>query len=119
MPEILILTKPASKELVESYARAWFGDMVKVVIDVERGVLALGGDLHADGEQLLLADGSGQKHLWGANVFPFRDAKDRLEYTALINIRPAQGNRSMEVQSVLLRQEMAAIVDKLLPREAP
>jgi hypothetical protein len=28
-----------------------FGDMIKFVVDVERGVIAIGGELHADAEQ--------------------------------------------------------------------
>jgi Protein of unknown function (DUF5674) len=116
VPEILIVREPIPAETVEAYARAWFGDMVKIVIDVERELLALGGELHADGEELLLAEGSLQKDIWGANVYPFRDPADRLEHTALINIRPAHGNRSMEVESPVLRGKIAAIADRLLER---
>ncbi len=31
-----------------------FEDMVKYVVDVERGLIAIGGEMHVDGEQLLL-----------------------------------------------------------------
>ncbi len=36
--------------------------------------------------------------LWGANYYPGRGVDGCIEYTSLINIRPAQGNRSMLVQ---------------------
>ena len=69
----------------------FFEDMVKYVVDVERGVLAVGGEMHSDAEQVLLEDGSRQADLWGANYYPGRGREECIEYTALINIRPAQG----------------------------
>jgi hypothetical protein len=42
------------RRLVDLY----FEDMVKYVVDVERGIAAVGGEMHADAEQLLLEDGS-------------------------------------------------------------
>lgn len=93
---------------------AYFGDMVKVVVDVERKIIALGGQLHADAELVLLEDGSEQEDLWGANYFPGRGQTDCIEYTALINIRPAQGNRSMEVQDLETRSELRRIIFALV-----
>jgi predicted oxidoreductase len=62
----------------------FFGDMVKIVVDVRRRVAAVGGELHADAEQVLLAQGSAQADLWGANYYPGRGPDGCLEYTALI-----------------------------------
>ena len=84
----------------------YFEDMVKYVVDVERGVIGLGGEMHADAEQLLLEDGSRQADLWGANYYPGRGREDSIEYTSLINIRPAAGNRSMEIQDPALRERV-------------
>jgi hypothetical protein len=84
----------------------YFEDMVKYVVDVERGVIGLGGDMHADAEQLLLEDGSRQADLWGANYYPGRGREGSIEYTSLINIRPAAGNRSMEIQDPALRERV-------------
>lgn len=117
-PPILIVREPIPRARVEEYAHVWFGDMVKIVADLQRRILSLGGELHADGEKLLLADGSRQDDLWGANVFPFRPTASRLEFTALINIRPRQSNRTMEVQDPTLREAIRAIVAILLPTGA-
>ena len=84
----------------------YFEDMVKYVVDVERGVIGLGGDMHADAEQLLLEDGSRQADIWGANYYPGRGREGSIEYTSLINIRPSAGNRSMEIQDPGLRQRV-------------
>jgi len=84
----------------------FFEDMVKYVVDVARGVAAVGGEMHADAEQVLLEDGSRQADLWGANYYPGRGREECIEYTSLINIRPAAGNRSMEIQDEGVRDRV-------------
>jgi len=81
----------------------FFEDMVKYVVDVGRGVAAIGGEMHADAELVLLEGGSRPADLWGANYYPGRGREECIEYTSLINIRPAQGNRSMEIQEPAVR----------------
>ena len=81
-----------------------FEDMVKYVIDIERKVAAVGGELHADAEEVLLENGSRQSDLWGANYYPGRGADECIEYTSLINIRPSQGNRGMVVEDPGIRE---------------
>jgi hypothetical protein len=62
--------------------------MVKIVVDLRRRTLAGGGEMHADCEALLLAEGSEQGDLWGANWYPF---EQQIEFESLINIRPRLG----------------------------
>jgi len=64
---VLVRERLPSPELARLVGR-FFGDMVKYVVDLERGVAAVGGDLHADAEALLLEDGSRHDDLWGANT---------------------------------------------------
>lgn len=90
----------------------FFNSMVKIVIDIEKELIALNAELHADLEALLLEQGSNQKHLWGANIY-FENPYE-IEFTSLINIRPAQGNKSMEVQDEKIKQKMLEIVKKLI-----
>src|SRR3990172_11943487 len=108
-PDIVVANSrlPAA-ELKRLLAR-FFEDMVKYVVDVERGIAAVGGELHADAEALLLEDGSSQEHLWGANYYPGRGPDGCIEYTSLINIRPSQGNPSMVVQDEGVRVRMRDI----------
>jgi len=105
-PGIVILRERIDSAELERLVLLYFEDMVKYVVDVERGVVGLGGEMHADAEQLLLENGSRQADLWGANYYPGRGRDGCIEYTALINIRPAQGNRSMEIQDPALRQRV-------------
>lgn len=96
---------------IKELALETFGDMAKAVIDIERKVIAVGGELHADAESLLLQDGSKQSNLWGINLYPDNPADELIEYTSLINIRPAVGNRSQEIQDLLIRQQIKSIID--------
>jgi Protein of unknown function (DUF5674) len=101
---IHILTKKISRVELKTIAQESFEVMVKAVVDVEKGVLALGGELHADANAALLARGSEQKDLWGINLYPDKKLEDWIEYIALINIRPATGNRSMEIKDPQIRK---------------
>jgi hypothetical protein len=89
------------------------------VVDVERAVVAVGGELHADAEALLMSEGSRQSDLWGANYYPGRGEAECIEYTALMNIRPAQNNPSMEVQDPGLRHRIRDITHRLIGRGGP
>ena len=92
----------------------YFRDMVKYVVDVRRRVAAVGGELHADGELLLLDEGSKQGDLWGANYYPGLGKERCIEYTALINIRPSRDNRSMEIQDANKREQVRELTFELI-----
>ena len=113
-PTIVILQRRIKRSELARLVKAHFGDMVKVVVDLRRQVVAVGGELHADAEQLLLEQGSRQADLWGANYYPGRGAEGCLEYTALINIRPSQGNPAMEIQDNETREAVRLIVEQLV-----
>jgi len=87
------------------------GSYVKLAVDVRREVLAGGGELHADCEQVLLEDGSRQEDIWGADWLPF---SQEVQFEALINIRPRQNNFSMTIQDAAIRERVETIVRRLL-----
>jgi hypothetical protein len=91
-----------------------FVEIMKIVVDVKRGILAIDGDMHADLENLLLKSGSQQADLWGANIYPMKGKNDNIEFTSFINIRPSQGNRGMEVKDPGIQALILSIVNKLL-----
>jgi len=84
---------------------------IKLAVDVERNILAGGGEYHADCEEVLLEDGSRQEDIWGADWYP---EHRKVEFGALINIRPHQGNRSMEIEDPKLRDRIETITRALL-----
>ena len=85
--------------------------MVKVVADIKRGVLSLGCEFHIDCAEELREDGAVYENLWGANVY-FKDK--RIDFVSLINIRPAAGNRSMEIKDVAVKACVESVIKKLL-----
>ncbi len=107
---IILLREAATPDQVAQMLADWEA-LIKVVVDIRRGILAGGGEMHADGETLLLADGSQQEDLWGANWYP---ASREIRFEALINIRPRHGNRRMQVESETTRHKMEAIIRRVL-----
>jgi hypothetical protein len=84
---------------------------IKLAVDVERGILAGGGAMHVDCESVLLDDGSVQEDVWGADWNP---VTQEVSFESLINIRPRQGNRSLEVTDPQLRTRIAKVTRDLL-----
>ena len=97
-------------------ARRTFGSMVKAVVDVERGIMAVDAELHADEEAVLLEAGSEQDNLWGINLYPGVAGEDWLEFDSMINIRPWQDNRTRAVNDPELRDRIRRVVGRLVTR---
>src|SRR5690242_15145242 len=112
--EIRIVREPLPRHEFAAMARARFGDMVKAVVDVSRGVMAVSGELHSDEEALLLEDGSRQSDLWGINLYPDESGPDWIEFDSMINVRPSQGNRSRGVEDDSIRAAIRRIVQNLV-----
>ena len=87
------------------------GTYVKVAVDISRGVLAGGGEMHADCESVLLDDGSNQEDVWGADWYP---SKQQVAFESLINIRPRQGNRSYKIEIPDVRKRVEEVARNLL-----
>jgi hypothetical protein len=111
---IEVLSGPTTRARLSAIAAGQFGDMVKAVIDVERGVMAIGGELHSDEEAALIDDGSAQEHLWGVNLYPAEPDDAWIEFDSMINVRPSQGNRSRTVEDRVLRDRIRQIVTGLV-----
>ena len=107
---IYLIRERATKEQIEEMLEL-LGSYIKLAVDIERGILAGGGELHSDCEAVLLEDGSRQADVWGADWYPL---PQEVGYESLINIRPRQNNRSMEIQDPVIRERVAQIVQQLL-----
>jgi hypothetical protein len=115
IPDILFLKEePILPGDLRTLAERFFIDMVKYVADVDKGIIAIGGELHADAEAVLIEAGSRQSDLWGANYYPGLGPGDCIEYTSLINIRPSQGNRSMVIEDGEIRARVEALTFRLI-----
>jgi hypothetical protein len=111
---IRIVRDAIALDELRQLAAGQFGDFVKAVVDVRQGVMAIAGELHADEEALLLEDGARQADLWGINIYPDRAAAERVEFDSMINVRPAQGNRSRSVDDAGLQRRIQDIVVRLV-----
>ena len=109
-----IVRDSISRADIATEAASGFGDMVKAVVDVRRGVMAIGGELHADEEAALLDDGSAQGDLWGINLYPGERDDAWIEFDSMINVRPSQGNRSRGVDDPAVRDTIRRIVSVLV-----
>src|SRR3989344_2067085 len=105
-PEIKIIESQITTDELRKLAARTFGDMVKIVVDVEKGIMAAGGELHADEEAVMLDYGSKQNDLWGANIYVNEPRDSWMRYDSMINLRPSQGNLSRTVQSSEIRDKI-------------
>ena len=102
-------------ELREMGSRT-FGDMVKAVVDVDRQLLAVDAELHSDLQALLIENGSLPQNLWGVRLYPYLDGEEFVEFRSKINLRPAQGNRSLVVESAETRERILRVLEKRIQR---
>ena len=107
---IHIIRNRATKQQIEEMLQA-LGAYIKLAVDIQRGVVAGGGALHADCEAVLLEDGSRQEDVWGADWIP---SAQQVTFESLINIRPRQNNPSLEILDSGIRERVAEIVKPLL-----
>ena len=69
--------------------RKTYGEYVKLTVDVKNNWIIMGGELHADGEKILLKNGSKQDDIWGGGI----NIPDKIiDTTAVLNIRPRLDN---------------------------
>ena len=112
-----VVSAPITREDLARWAEDQFGDWIKAVVDVSREIIAVGGELHADDEALLLADGSRQEDLWGINLYPEEEGRDWIEFDSMINIRPRDGNRSRGVDDPETRARIRGVIASLITAE--
>ncbi|NQU26732.1 MAG: hypothetical protein HQ528_00435 [Candidatus Marinimicrobia bacterium] len=111
---IRIIESKISLEELRTLCQKTFKYFVKFVADIDQGLIAIGGELHADGEELLLESGSRQDNLWGVNFYSENDPDDRVEYESFINIRPRLDNNSMKVENESIRIRIRQLAEQLI-----
>ena len=115
MPTIFVEKNIERSQLLD-LAKERRGDLVKAVIDIQKRIMVVGVELHADAEEMLLEQGSQQRDLWGINLYPQKSGEEFVEYDSMINLRPSQGNDSRGVEDPAVRQKIIEIL-KLLVQE--
>lgn len=109
-----IVEKISVAELKEM-AQKMFGNMVKADVDVAKKILIVDMEMHVDGEQKLLEQGSEQADLWGINLKPDQFGTESfIEFDSMINIRPRQNNFSRDVSDETVRKQIRDIVEEVV-----
>lgn len=110
-----IVEKSISLAELSDMSKKMDRSLVKGVVDIEKGIMAVDAQMHADLEAILLEHGSEQDNLWGINLYPLQASTPELiEFKSMINIRPAQGNKTREVEDAQIREQIRKIVAKLV-----
>lgn len=109
-----IITDKTSISELRKMAQRMFGSLIKAVVDIEKGIMAVDGELHSDEEAILLEKGSKQENLWGINIYPELPQKERIEFDSIINLKPSQSNRSRNVEDPKIRERITQIVNGLI-----
>ena len=113
--EIKIVKNSISKKELVDIAKKQFGDLVKAVVDVEQGIMAVGGEMHADEEVILMEqESSKREYTWGINLYPEKSGEELIEFDSIINIKPSYGNRSRDVENLKTREQIKIIVNQLI-----
>jgi len=113
--KIIDINNKVSIGELKSMSENMFGDLVKAVVDIEKEIMVIDAELHADQEKVLLENGSRQENLWGINLYPddFQD-EDFIEFDSMINLRPSWGNRSRGIDDEIIQQKIIEIVNKIV-----
>lgn len=110
-----IIKKKITKGELEDITKENYGDMTKGVVDIEKEIIALGGELHADANEVLIEkENSKQENLWGINIYPKKLKHEWIEFDSLINIRPSANNRSTGIENPEIKEKIRKIVNSLI-----
>ncbi len=111
----IIIDKITIEELA-GMSKKMFGNLVKAVVDVEKEIMAVDGELHSDEQELLIEKGSQYGNLWGINIYPEIKNENWIEFDSLINLKPALGHRTRSVENQEIREKIIKIVNKLVKK---
>jgi len=104
-----IFDKALTKKEIDALQKS-YGDYLKLTIDVEKEIITAGMKLHADGEKILLNQGSKQENIWGGGI---NLKTKQIDFTAVLNIRPRFDNDSLEILDPKVRQKFRRTVEKI------
>jgi len=107
---IIVLERKITPEEFKQ-AREVYKDYIKTVVDVEKGVLAVGGEYHIDCEEVLIRTGSKLENLYGGG---YRVSTKDVEYMAMSNYKPALDKTTYEIMDKDIRDKLYKITKEYL-----
>ena len=113
--EIKVVKDSITRGEIRRMAQGQFGDLAKAVVDVEQGIMAVGGEFHADEEVVLMEEhGSRREHTWGINLYPEKPGEEWIEFDSMINLKPSFGNRTRGIENSEVQKKIKEIIKKLV-----
>ena len=104
-------------ELRQMLEGGFFVDVVKAVVDLEKEIMAVDAQMHADlMNELIKTEHSNHQNLWGVNLFPGMSAEKFIVFTSLINIKPSLGYKSVDIKDQNLQEKIRNVINKLVQR---
>jgi len=114
MAEIRILETPITKEELVTIQNEWGWEYVKGVADIEKRIIAIGGEWHKEAALLLESRGSDRKNLWGFRLYTDKRGDEAIDYMSNINISPERGNEGRELIEESRRENIRSIASPLV-----
>lgn len=110
-----IVDKKITIDELKTMSKKMFSGLVKGVVDIEKEIMVVDAEVHADEESLLLENESQQENLWGINIYPEKmGSEDWIEFDSMINLRPSFGNSTRGVDDQKIQEKIIKIVTKLI-----
>jgi len=89
--------------------------LIKAAVDIEKGIVAIGGELHMDELELLVEkEKSDHRNVWGINLYPGKEGDEFMEFDSMVNLKPAFGNRTRGVDNIEIRNKIIEIIRRLI-----
>lgn len=102
---------PELKEM----SKKMYGSIVKVVVDIEKEIMAVDAPMHSDLEEFLInQEDSHHWELWGINILPEIQGEGFIKFDSLINIKPGFDNRTMGIENNEIKNKIKKIVNNFI-----
>jgi len=107
---VIVLDRKITPEEFQRVREA-YEDYIKTVVDIEKDLLAVGGEYHIDCEQALIETGSKASNLYGGG---YRVSTKEVDYMAMSNYKPALGKLTYEISDIKVRERLKELTEEFL-----
>ncbi|MBI3572393.1 hypothetical protein HY091_02595 [Candidatus Kaiserbacteria bacterium] len=113
--ETRIVKEGIRRNELRTLAHEQYGDIIKAVVDIERGIMGVGGELHVDIQSFLIEKEHSRGDMtWGINLYLEKTGDEFIEFDSMINLKPAAGNRTRGVESEKIQAKIREVVSALV-----
>lgn len=113
--ETKIIKNKITRDELCTLAHEQYGDLIKAVVDIEKSIMGVGGELHVDIQSLLISqEGSRGDMTWGINLYLDKNGDEFVEFDSMVNIKPLLGNKTRGVESEETKHKIRNIVASLV-----